>query len=143
MSNRFKARIGAGGIPTPLGSDMSRAKFDFSGYDPERMRKRKPPSPERKVIVKVDEDMEIYTSDAANNKDLATENKQRSAALQAALASAIPANEKAQVIEEAIQASSAYRFFTDQEHGAIQQEQHLLDLQVGGMSAESYLELNN
>ena len=34
MSNRFRARMGAGGIPTPLGSDMSRAKFDFSGYDP-------------------------------------------------------------------------------------------------------------
>jgi len=34
ISARFRARMGAGGIPTPLGSDMSRAKFDFSGYDP-------------------------------------------------------------------------------------------------------------
>lgn len=28
-----------GGIATPLGSDMSRTKFDFSGYDPKAMRK--------------------------------------------------------------------------------------------------------
>jgi hypothetical protein len=34
VSNKFKSRIGMGGIPTPLASDMSRAKFDFSGYDP-------------------------------------------------------------------------------------------------------------
>lgn len=53
---------------------MSRAKFDFSGYDPERMRKKKAPSPERKVIVKLEEDMEIFTSDAQNNKDLAAQN---------------------------------------------------------------------
>jgi hypothetical protein len=34
ISNKFKSRLGMGGIPTPLASDMSRAKFDFSGYDP-------------------------------------------------------------------------------------------------------------
>jgi len=62
MSNRFRARIGAGGIPTPLGSDMSRAKFDFTGYDPNAMRKKQT-SPPRKVITKVEEDMEIFTSD--------------------------------------------------------------------------------
>ena len=53
----------AGGIPTPMGSDMSRAKFDFSGYDPEAMRKKKPKSPERKVIHKVEDDVEIFVSD--------------------------------------------------------------------------------
>jgi hypothetical protein len=57
LSNRFKARIGAGGIPTPLGSDMSRAKFDFSGYDPKEMRKKKAPSPVRKVKIEDDNDM--------------------------------------------------------------------------------------
>ena len=40
MSNRYRARMGAG--ITPLGSDMSRAKFDFSGYDPEAHRKIRP-----------------------------------------------------------------------------------------------------
>jgi hypothetical protein len=55
QSNRFKARMGAAGI-TPLGSDMSRAKFDFSGYDPEVHRNKRPKSPERKVIKKVEED---------------------------------------------------------------------------------------
>lgn len=39
ISNRFKSRLGMGAIPTPLASDMSRAKFDFSGYDPKAMRK--------------------------------------------------------------------------------------------------------
>ena len=39
MSSRFRAKMKAGGIPTPLGSDMSRAKFDFSGYDPKKFRK--------------------------------------------------------------------------------------------------------
>lgn len=54
MSNRYRARMGAG--ITPLGSDMSRAKFDFSGYDPEARKREKPRSPERKVIKKVEED---------------------------------------------------------------------------------------
>lgn len=66
VSNRFRARIGAGGIPTPLGSDMSRAKFDFSGYDPNQHKKKREPSPERKVIVKVEDDMEIFTTDFIN-----------------------------------------------------------------------------
>lgn len=42
---------------------MSRAKFDFSGYDPNAMRKKKAPSPERKVIKKVEEDMEVFMSE--------------------------------------------------------------------------------
>jgi hypothetical protein len=54
MSNRYRARMGAG--ITPLGSDMSRAKFDFSGYDPNAREREKPRSPERKVIKKVEED---------------------------------------------------------------------------------------
>ena len=63
VSNRFRARIGAGGIPTPLGSDMSRAKFDFSGYDPNQHKKKKAKSPTRKVTVRVEDDMEIFTTD--------------------------------------------------------------------------------
>jgi len=50
-----------------MGSDISRAKFDFSGYDPEAMRKKKPKSPERKAIHKVEEDMEVFTSDFTEN----------------------------------------------------------------------------
>jgi hypothetical protein len=69
MSNRFRARMGAGGIPTPLGSDMSRAKFDFSGYDPAVMRKKKEPSPERKVITKIEEDMEVFITDTREDPD--------------------------------------------------------------------------
>lgn len=48
LSTTFKQRMGMGGIATPLGSDMSMRKFDFSGYDPKAMRKKKAPSPERK-----------------------------------------------------------------------------------------------
>jgi len=40
MSSKFKQRMGMGGIPTPLGSDMSMKKFDFSGYDPQARRKK-------------------------------------------------------------------------------------------------------
>ena len=63
MSNRFRARMGANAGITPLGSDMSRAKFDFSGYDPDAVRKKRPASPERKVLKKVEEDQEIFTTD--------------------------------------------------------------------------------
>lgn len=42
---------------------MSRAKFDFSGYDANAMRKKKAPSPERKVIKKEDDDMEVFMSE--------------------------------------------------------------------------------
>lgn len=69
MSSRFRARMGAGGIPTPLGSDMSRAKFDFSGYDAAQFRKKKDPSPERPVITKVEDDMEIFMSDTRADPD--------------------------------------------------------------------------
>lgn len=65
---RFSSRMDVGGIPTPLASDMSRAKFDFSGYDPSQ-RKKKKLSPERKVIKKVEEDMEIFFSDNTHNPD--------------------------------------------------------------------------
>lgn len=58
---------GSKGIPTPLGSDMGRARFDFSGYDPAQFRKKKPPSPERKVIKKIEEDMEIFMTDTTEN----------------------------------------------------------------------------
>ena len=64
-----------GNIATPLGSDMSRAKFDFSGYDPAQFRQSKPQLPERKVIRKEEEDMEIFMTDTtdepqASNFDL-------------------------------------------------------------------------
>jgi len=39
---------------------MSRAKFDFSGYDPKKFRKQKMPSPERKIIKIEEDDMEIF-----------------------------------------------------------------------------------
>jgi hypothetical protein len=63
MSNRFRSKFGAGGIPTPLGSDMSRAKFDFSGYDPAMMKRNKASSPDRKVIIKQEDDMEVFVTD--------------------------------------------------------------------------------
>ena len=69
MSNTFKQRMGMGGIATPLGSDMSMRKFDFSGYDPKAMRKKKPESPERKVIKKTEEDMEVFVSDMTEQQD--------------------------------------------------------------------------
>jgi hypothetical protein len=62
--------MGAAGI-TPLGSDMSRAKFDFSGYDPEAHRKKKPHSPERKVIKKIEEDQEIFITDHSTEPNAA------------------------------------------------------------------------
>jgi len=63
LSTTFKQRMGMGGIATPLGSDMSMRKFDFSGYDPKAMRKKKAPSPDRKVIKKEEDDMEVFVSD--------------------------------------------------------------------------------
>mmetsp|Transcript_3391 Transcript_3391/g.5715 ORF Transcript_3391/g.5715 Transcript_3391/m.5715 type:complete len:92 (+) Transcript_3391:480-755(+) len=42
---------------------MSRAKFDFSGYDPEAMRRKRDPSPEIKVSVKTEDDMDVYTGE--------------------------------------------------------------------------------
>lgn len=69
MSSRFRAKMKAGGIPTPLGSDMSRAKFDFSGYDPKKFRKQKEKSPERKVIKKEEGDMEVFVSDFGTNPE--------------------------------------------------------------------------
>jgi hypothetical protein len=69
MSAAFKRGMGMGGIATPLGSDMSMRKFDFSGYDAKAMRKKKAPSPERKVIMKTEEDMEVFVSDMTEQPD--------------------------------------------------------------------------
>jgi hypothetical protein len=63
MASNFRQKFGAGGIPTPLGSDMSRAKFDFTGYDPAMMKKKKEASPPRKVVIKQEDDMEVFTTD--------------------------------------------------------------------------------
>ena len=60
-----------GGIPTPLASDMSRVKFDFSGYDPKAIRKQIEPSPVRKVTKKVEEDMEFFMTDITDNPETA------------------------------------------------------------------------
>ena len=84
VSNRFRARMGAGGIPTPLGSDMSRAKFDFSGYDPAVMRKKKEPSPERKVITKIEEDMEVFITDTREDPDAVNLDKRNAESAEAA-----------------------------------------------------------
>ena len=84
MSNRFRARMGAGGIPTPLGSDMSRAKFDFSGYDPAVMRKKKEPSPARKVITKIEEDMEVFITDTREDPDAVDLDKRNAESAEAA-----------------------------------------------------------
>jgi len=43
---------------------MSRAKFDFSGYD-KNAHKKKATSPPRKVIKKEDDDMEVFMSEAS------------------------------------------------------------------------------
>jgi hypothetical protein len=59
ISARSRAKLEAGGIPTPMGSDISRAKFDFSGYNPDAMRKKKPPSPKVNVVMKDEDDMEV------------------------------------------------------------------------------------
>lgn len=48
---------------------MSRAKFDFSGYDPNAMKKKKAPSPVRKVIKKEDDDMEIFMSEVSEKPE--------------------------------------------------------------------------
>lgn len=42
---------------------MSRAKFDFSGYDPKAMRKKKQENPTRDVVKKIEEDCELFTTD--------------------------------------------------------------------------------
>lgn len=77
--------MAAGGIPTPLGSDMSRAKFDFTGYDPaEWMRNKKQPSPERKVITKIEEDMEVFTTDTREDPDAVNLEKRNAESAEAA-----------------------------------------------------------
>ena len=59
-----------GGIPTPLGSDMSMKKFDFSGYDPQARRKKKAQSPPRKVIrTEEDDGCEVFVTDHTDNPD--------------------------------------------------------------------------
>ena len=63
ISKKFQTKLRVGGIPTPLGSTMSRAKFDFSGYDPKAMRKKKQETPTREVVKKVEEDCELFTTD--------------------------------------------------------------------------------
>ena len=54
------------GILTPM-SDMSRAKFDFSGYNADEFRKKKPKSPERPILIKEEEDMEIFMTDTTQD----------------------------------------------------------------------------
>ena len=134
---------------------MSRREFDFSGYDPALMRKKKEPSPERKVIAKVEDDMEIFTSDhTADPKliDLERRNAESSEAgknqvLEEIYPSAFGGDVDKQfdmqalknaIVEEEIQAANAYRFFNEQEYQAVVRQQEALDLQVGGQASENY-----
>lgn len=145
MSTAFRQRLGAGGIPTPLGSDMSRTKFDFSGYDPALMRKKKAPSPERKVIAKVEDDMEIFTTDHTENPSLVDLEKRNTESSQLGkkqvLNDIYPESLggdvdkefdmltlKKAINEEEIQAALAYKFFNEQEYQAVVREQEALDL---------------
>ena len=60
---------------------MSRAKFDFSGYDPKEFRKKKEPDQPLRPIVKMEaEDCEIIVTDAAQDdfSDLEAINAKRS-----------------------------------------------------------------
>lgn len=70
ISKNFKSRMKMQGIPTPLGSNMSRAKFDFSGYDPmERKRKKVPEVPLRPIKKKEEEDCEVLVTDTAGEPE--------------------------------------------------------------------------
>lgn len=150
--------MGAGGIPTPLGSDMSRAKFDFSGYDPAVMRKKREPSPDRPVITKVEEDMEIFMSDTRADPGAVDLDKRNAESAAAAREQAVKeifslpgagTEEQGkvervmevqafqtQIHEEAIDAKNAFKFFNEQEYRAVESEQSLLDLQVGGYASQ-------
>lgn len=164
LSTTFKARMGMGGIATPLGSDMSMRKFDFSGYDPKAMRKKKAPSPPRKVIKHEDDDMEVFVSDMTEQPDQGNLDRKNAQSSQQAkekvikgiyeirqpggmdLASQIdPVNSQkllqaqldvmnlqSQINEDEVEPQQAYAIFCDFESKAVQKEQELLDLQVGG-----------
>jgi len=145
ISARFKAaRMGAGGIPTPLGSDMSRAKLDFSGYDPKAMRKKKEQSPDVKVLKKVEDDMEIFMTDTTENpsvSDFDKKNIESSEAArekvvdqifdsQAGLKPGDPEESKLErlvdvetlrsnIHDDAINAQNAYDFFNKEEYKAV------------------------
>ena len=156
MSNRYRAARAGAQIITPLGSDMSRAKFDFSGYDAEAHRKKKPRSPERRVIMKVEEDAEVFMSEnvqvpdstnldimnqgsAKDAKDLVFDKiynigRQEQDASKNAERLIEIKNFQSNIHEDEINAQQAYDFFNSQEYQAVQREQSLLDLQVGGQA---------
>ena len=69
MSSKFKQRMGMGGIATPLGSDMSMKKFDFSGYDPQARRKKQAAAGVQKVLKREEDDMEVFVTDYTDNPD--------------------------------------------------------------------------
>ena len=144
-----------GGIATPLGSDMSMRKFDFSGYDPKAMRKKKAPSPERKVIKKTEEDMEVFISDMTEQPDQGDLDRKNEQSAQVAREGVLKGiyeikqngdlgdnnllnaqievmNLQNQINEETIEPQQAYTIFNEFESLAVQREQNLLDLQVGG-----------
>ena len=150
--------MGMGGIATPLGSDMSMRKFDFSGYDPKAVRKKKAPSPERKVIKKTEEDMEVFVSDMTAQPDQGDLDKKNQQSSQQARDQVLKGiyeikqngdqidltnqnllnaqmevmNLQKHINEETIEPQQAYTIFNDFESLAVQKEQNLLDLQVGG-----------
>ena len=68
ISKKFRASIPmrAGNIATPLGSTISRAKLDYTGYDPDAFRKKRVENPVRDIVQKKDnEDDEVFTTDIA------------------------------------------------------------------------------
>ena len=65
ISKKFRASIPmrAGQIATPLGSTISRAKLDYTGYDPNAFRKKKVENPVREIVTKNEGEDEIFTTD--------------------------------------------------------------------------------
>ena len=122
------------------------------------MRKKKEPSPERKVITKIEEDMEVFITDTREDPDAVDLDKRNAESASAARGRvkdeiysllgggdedqsdmdriAEVRNFQTKIDEEAIDAKNAFKFFNEQEYKAVEAEQTLLDLQVGGPAAE-------
>lgn len=146
-----------GNIATPLGSDISRTKFDFTGYDPNQMKKKKAPIPVRNVIVKEEDDLEVFVSDPTDGKEpknIDDRNQQQAEQAQSSVKDQIygafnpdrkveMAKVKGKIDNDQIDAGKAYLIFTELEKDAIQRENNLHDLQVGGQAYEEQNELMN
>ena len=122
------------------------------------MRKKKEPSPERKVITKIEEDMEVFITDTREDPDAVDLDKRNAESASAARGRvrdeiysllgggdedqsdmdriAEVRNFQTKIDEETVDAGVAFKFFNEQEYKAVEAEQTLLDLQVGGPAAE-------